>query len=29
LIVLAMQVIFTSFLLSIIGLRQRSDQRRP
>jgi glycosyltransferase involved in cell wall biosynthesis len=28
LIVLAMQVIFTSFLLSIIGLRQRSDQDR-
>jgi glycosyltransferase involved in cell wall biosynthesis len=28
LIVLAMQVIFTSFLLSIIGLRQRSDQER-
>jgi cation transporter-like permease len=27
LIVLAMQVIFTSFLLSIIGLRQRSDQQ--
>jgi glycosyltransferase involved in cell wall biosynthesis len=29
LIVLAMQVIFTSFLLSIIGLRQRSDEERP